>query len=109
MIDGQSFEVIVTDATVRLFMIGVATSNLRNTINQFNNKDGMNIDACGYLNSDGAFTKYDFELHTNHRITVRRNGQSIEWLRDGKPLRSQTIPDHIRRVPLFPVCWIHSR
>jgi hypothetical protein len=82
LLDQQSFTVEVLSAALKLFLIGVATTDLRNTIDQYQNC--LCIYAYdGTLFSDGDREKRILNFRTGDRVTVRRNGERIGWVRDG--------------------------
>jgi hypothetical protein len=62
----------------------------------------------GSLYANGTNQKYDFTLKTWDRVTVRRNGNIIEWLRGDKALCAAPITKKLRKTALFPVFWIKS-
>jgi hypothetical protein len=107
--DLQSFNVYVSDAAYRDFMIGVAAASIKSTPSKYADNDSICIyakDGTLYLN--GTNQKYNFQLNTFDRVTVRRNGNLIEWLRKGEPLCAAPIPNRLRKTDLFPIVWIRS-
>jgi hypothetical protein len=106
--DSSAKSKLSTQLNTEHFMIGVATAELRNKSDQYNNNNSLCIRADGYLYSDGKSQNHNFQLNTGDVVTVRRSSQQIEWVRGGQLLCAAPIPNHIHGAPLFPVLWIGS-
>ena len=89
-------------------MVGVATADLRNTTNQYDNKGSLCIAADGYLFSNGTHQIHSFKINTGSLVRVEYRSGHIHWSNNGQVLCSTVTPERLRGTPLFPVCWIRS-
>lgn len=59
-------------------MIGVATADLRNKVDQFNSSNSLCIDGnSSKLYIDGESHKQNFQINTGDWVTVQRSAQQI--------------------------------
>lgn len=81
---GQSCEFEIVDTIDGCFAIGVATADLRNTVNKCDSNHSLCVLADdGTLYYNCKQQKHHFMFKIGDKVAIRNNSERIEWVRDG--------------------------
>lgn len=99
----------VCHAGVKWFTIGVATIDLKDTVNRSDDKGSLCLFGNGVMYAEGVRKKVNWEVMTGDRVEVRVGEDRVEWVRNGVKVVGVAIPGGMGKGEMYPVCWVSSR